>query len=47
MKNTNCCPKCGSKDIICVPDGAHRYLANSICITKTVTVKRIPVTRYV
>lgn len=47
MKNTNCCPKCGSGDVIRVPDDAHRYLANSICITRTVTVKRIPVVRYV
>lgn len=47
MKNTNVCPKCGSRDIVRVPDDAHRYLANSICITKLVMVERIPVARYV
>ena len=47
MKNTKRCPKCGSVEIIRVPDDAHRYLANSICITKAVTVKRVPVARYV
>lgn len=47
MKATNRCPKCGSHDIVRVPDDAHRYLANSICITKLLTVKRIPVARYV
>jgi hypothetical protein len=33
--------------VIRVPDDAHRYLANSICITGALTVKRIPVARYV
>lgn len=47
MKLTNRCPKCGSTDLIRVPDDAHRYLANSICVTGAVTVKRIPVARYV
>lgn len=47
MKNTKCCPKCGSKNIVCVPDNAHRYLTNSIAITNVAWVKRIPVARYV
>jgi len=47
MKNTGKCPKCGSDTVIRVPDDAHRYLANSICITRLATVKRIPVVRYV
>ena len=47
MKNTKCCPKCGAQNIVRVPDDAHRYLANSICITKVAWVKRIPVARYV
>ena len=47
MKNTKRCPKCGSTDLIRVPDDAHRYLANSICITRFAWVKRIPVARYV
>ena len=47
MKNTKRCPICGSTDVIRVPDNAHRYLANSICITKFAWVKRVPVARYV
>ena len=47
MKNTKCCPKCKSLNIVRVPDNAHRYLANSICITTIAWVKRIPVARYV
>lgn len=47
MKNAYVCPKCGSRDIVRVPDDAHRYLANSICITKLVTVERVPVARFV
>lgn len=47
MRSTGRCPKCGSSDLVRVPDDAHRYLANSICITKLVTVERIPVARYV
>ena len=40
MKNTGCCPKCHSRNIVRVPDNAHRYLAHSIAITKVVTVER-------
>ena len=47
MKNTRRCPKCSSQNIVRVPDDAHRYLANSIAITKIAWVKRIPVVRYV
>lgn len=47
VKNSKCCPKCSSHNIVRVPDDAHRYLANSLCITKVVTVERIPVVRYV
>lgn len=47
MKNNAVCPKCGSHTVVRVPDDAHRYLANSICITKLVTVERVPVARYV
>ena len=47
MKNTKCCSKCNSQNVVRVPDDAHRYLANSICITKVAWVKRIPVARYV
>ena len=47
MKNLKSCPKCGSQRISRVPDDAHRYLANSICITRFAFVKRILVARYV
>lgn len=47
MKNTKCCPKCSSNNIVRVPDNAHRYLANSIAITNVAWVRRIPVARYV
>ncbi len=47
MMNMKRCPVCDSTDIVRVPDDAHRYLANSICITKFAMVKRIPVARYV
>lgn len=47
MKNTKRCPKCGSENIACVPDNAHRYLANSIAINDIAWVRRIPVARYV
>ena len=47
MKESKRCPKCGSQEIIRVPDDAHRFLANSICITRLATVKRVPVARYV
>ena len=47
MKNTKCCPKCHSHNVVRVLDDAHRYLANSICITRFITVERVPVARYV
>lgn len=47
VKHTRCCPKCHSENIVRVPDDAHRYLANSIAITKVVTVERVAVARYV
>ncbi|MCI8802595.1 MAG: hypothetical protein HFG01_04550 [Oscillibacter sp.] len=47
MMNMKRCPVCDSTDVVRVPDNAHRYLANSICITRLATVKRVPVARYV
>ena len=47
MKNSRCCPKCRSRNIVRVPNDAHRYLSNSIYITKLVTVERVAVVRYV
>ena len=37
MKNTARCPKCWSHNLVRVPDDAHRYLGNSISITKAWT----------
>lgn len=47
MMNTKRCPVCDSGDVVRVPDEGHRYLANSICITKFAWAKRVPVARYV
>lgn len=47
MKYSKSCPKCNSTNIAYVPDNAHRYLSNSIYITKNAFVERVPVTRYV
>ena len=46
MKNSRCCPKCRSRNIVRVLDDAHRYLSNSIYITKLVTVERGAVVRF-
>ena len=40
MKDAGTCPKCGSGEVVRVPDNAHRCLANSICITRLAGVRR-------
>lgn len=48
MKNTKCCPKCGSHDIIRVPDNQNRHASGNNIYTSTFTlVRKIPVIRYV
>ncbi len=48
MKNTNICPKCGSRDIVRVPDNQMRYSSGNNIYTSTVTLaKKVPVIRYV
>lgn len=48
MKNTRCCPKCNSHDIIRVPDNPSRYSSGNNIYTSTFTLmKKIPVIRYV
>lgn len=48
MKNSNCCPKCNSKDIVRVPDNPNRYASgNNIYITSMTLLGKIPVIRYV
>lgn len=48
MKNTKHCPKCGSTDIVRVPDHPSRHASGNNIYTSTFTlVKKIPVIRYV
>ena len=48
MKNTGACPKCGSADIVRVPDNSHRHASgNNIYTSKLTLVGKIPVIRYV
>ena len=48
MKNTGCCPKCGSRDILRVPDHPGRYASGSNIYTSSFTLLgKIPVIRYV
>lgn len=48
MKNTHTCPKCGSKDIVRIPDHPGRYASGNNIYTSTFTLMdKIPVIRYV
>lgn len=48
MKNTHKCPKCGSSEIIRVPDNPYRHASgNNIYTTKMTLIGKIPVIRYV
>ena len=48
MKNTGRCPKCGSRDILRVPDHPGRYASGSNIYTSSFTLLgKIPVIRYV
>lgn len=48
MKNTNRCPKCGSGDIVRVPDNPNRCASGNNIYTSNITlIKKIPVIRYV
>ena len=48
MKNTKCCPKCGSHNIVRVPDNRNRHASGNNIYTSTLTLlKKIPVIRYV
>lgn len=48
MKNTRKCPKCGSVNIIRVPDNPNRHASGNNIYTSTFTLmKKIPVIRYV
>ena len=48
MRNGHPCPKCGSCDILRVPDHPHRHASgNNIYATTLTLVGKIPVIRYV
>ena len=48
MKNTRCCPKCHSDNIVRVPDNPARYTSGNNIYTTTMTLfGKIPVIRYV
>lgn len=48
MKNSRCCPKCHSTNIVRVPDNAYRHASGNNIYTTTMTlIGKIPVIRYV
>lgn len=48
MKNTGLCPKCGSKEILRIPDNPGRYSSGNNIYTTTATLfGKVPVIRYV
>ena len=48
MKNTHLCPKCGSNDILRIPDNTNRHASGNNIYTSSVTLLgKIPVIRYV
>ena len=48
MKNTKSCPKCGSTDIVRIPDNPNRHASGNNIYTSTYTLfGKIPVIRYV
>lgn len=48
MKNAHICPKCGSRDIVRVPDNPRRHASGNNIYTSTLTLLgKIPVIRYV
>ena len=48
MKNTGRCPKCGSLEVVRVPDHPGRWASgNNIYTTRATLLGKIPVIRYV
>lgn len=48
MKNTKKCPKCGSVNIVRIPDNPSRHASgNNIYISTFTLINKIPVIRYV
>ena len=40
MKNTKCCPKCSSKNIVRVPDNQNRHASGNNIYTSTFTLMK-------
>ncbi len=48
MKSTHACPKCGSRNIVRIPDNPNRHASGNNIYTTTLTLfGKIPVIRYV
>lgn len=48
MKNSHVCPKCGSGDILRIPDNSNRHASgNNIYTTSATLFGKIPVIRYI
>ena len=48
MKKSHTCPKCGSRDIVRIPDHPSRYASGSnIYTTRYTLLGKVPVIRYV
>lgn len=48
MKNGNLCPKCGSREIVRIPDNPRRHASgNNIYTIRATLLGKIPVIRYV
>ena len=48
MLHTHTCPKCGSKDILRIPDNPHRHASSNSIYTTTLTLLgKVPVIRHV
>lgn len=47
MKNSGICPKCGSRNVVRIPDTGRYASSNSIYTTRATLFGKIPVIRYV
>lgn len=48
MRNTGLCPKCGSRQVIRIPDRPNRHASgNNIYTTRATLLGKVPVIRYV
>lgn len=47
MKDSGICPKCGSRNVVRIPDTGRYASSNSIYTTRATLFGKIPVIRYV